>query len=429
MHPASFGHSLHVDRDMQQGERQFMLVKIMRISGAQFVQGICMLVILFAAITKLIDRPDFEADLVAWDIANQRVREALSLAIPLTELMISLAWLLRISPASATYAAALMLIAFSAAYMNLWAQGRAPGCGCFGGLMRFQNTRAEAPFVLMRNAAIIAGLLVPQIISSTRAGRVKSVGSSSIDETARAIPAKPGFTLIETLLSISLIAILISLFIPSLSKVRGLADQSRSIQTLGTLAKGFATYTSDFRDYMPYFTDPKSTYSVVYHDGIGMQIEYFGAYYTWHIALGERSFGAPPTSSTYYAPRDQPRHGFGPASYWYSASFLADPAYWKMETRISPEQWRSTRLAEVVFPSSKAVLLDGHSWFNNKFHDPESKRTITILAFTDASAQLLNPDEVIAGYPHGTGPWHGNAMLTYPAPGMVTIEGVRGRDR
>jgi prepilin-type N-terminal cleavage/methylation domain-containing protein len=346
---------------MQQGERKSMLSPLVRIPYLTMVQGICMSVILFAAITKLIGRADFEADLIAWDIANQRVRESLSLAIPLTELMIALAWLLRISPAAATYAAALMLIAFSAAYANLWAQGRAPNCGCFGGLMRFQNAKSEAPFVLIRNTALIAGLVVPQIISSGRAGGLKSIEFSSTDERARAIPAQHGFTLIETLLSISLIAILIALCIPSLSKVRGLADRSRSIQTLGTLAKSFASYTSDFRDYMPYFTDPKATYSVVYHDGIGMQIEYFGAYYTWHIALGERSFDAPPTSPVYYTLQEQPRHGFGPTSFWYSASFLADPAYWKMETRIGPEQWRSTRLAEVIFPSSKALLLDSYT--------------------------------------------------------------------
>lgn len=241
--------------------------------------------------------------------------------------------------------------------------------------------------------------------------------------------AEHGFTLVETLLSISLITILIALCVPSLTKFRDVAGHSRSIQTSGAFAKGFAAYTLDFRDSMPYFTDPKATYSVVYHDGVGMQIEYFGTYYTWHIALGERSFGSLPTSTVYYAPQEQPRYGFGPTSFWYSASFLADPAFWKMETRIGPEQWRSTRHAEVVFPSSKAVILDGFHWFKDKFRDPENKRKVTIMGFIDASAELLDPVEVIRGYPHGTGPWHGNAMLTYPAPGMVTIDGVRGRDR
>lgn len=418
-----------MDRDMQQGERQSMLTRSMRISCSTIVQGICMLLILLAAVAKLLTRADFEADLLSWNIASRPAREALSLAIPLTELFISLSWLTGIRRAPAIYAASLMLIVFSAAYAQLWIQGRTPTCGCFGGFMRFQNTRAEAPFVMLRNASLIAGLLAPQILLSMRAHDSTGGNNGQNHEQNHQIPPKTGFTLIETLLSISLITILIALCVPSLTKFRDVAGHSRSIQTSGAFAKGFAAYTLDFRDSMPYFTDPKATYSVVYHDGVGMQIEYFGTYYTWHIALGERSFGSLPTSTVYYAPQEQPRYGFGPTSFWYSASFLADPAFWKMETRIGPEQWRSTRHAEVVFPSSKAVILDGFHWFKDKFRDPENKRKVTIMGFIDASAELLDPVEVIRGYPHGTGPWHGNAMLTYPAPGMVTIDGVRGRDR
>lgn len=108
-------------------------------------------------------------------------------------------------------------------------------------------------------------------------------------------------------------------------------------------------------------------------------------------------------------------------SIWYSSSFAADPAFWRDTTRTGPNQWRATKLSEVQFPSQKAVLFANEAW-------RQSRRKIAPLGFMDASAEGVPEASLKGGYPSGTGDWPGSG-LAGPVPGMVTIDGVHGRDR
>jgi prepilin-type N-terminal cleavage/methylation domain-containing protein/prepilin-type processing-associated H-X9-DG protein len=61
----------------------------------------------------------------------------------------------------------------------------------------------------------------------------------------------PGFTLIELLIVISIIAVLIGILLPSLSKIKSVARRTVCQSNLHANAIGFRMYLDESRDYMP----------------------------------------------------------------------------------------------------------------------------------------------------------------------------------
>lgn len=92
-------------------------------------------------------------------------------------------------------------------------------------------------------------------------------------------------------------------------------------------------------------------------------------------------------------------------------------------------QWRGTREDQVVFPSSKAVLID--SWWYPQRTEPISPDRLIRIAFADASAAAPPERKVLPGYSRGDG---SQAFIRFghiadaPSGGLHTLNGVRGRD-
>ncbi|MCC6426441.1 MAG: type II secretion system protein [Phycisphaerales bacterium] len=228
-----------------------------------------------------------------------------------------------------------------------------------------------------------------------------------------------GFTLLETLLVIALIGILVTLMLPMATRTKELASMAALTARLGSHAKVISSYAQDYRDYMPAFTDPKATYTVLYVEDEPVRLVYFDTYWSWHLVLAGLVYDSTHRDGMFY---DQAASGLAPVTdILYSSSFGASPAFWRDTTRTGPDQWRAMRLGEVQFPSQKAVYLASGTW-------RESRYSLAPLAFCDGSAEALTMDEVAWGYPNGTGNWPGSG-LTASIPGMVTIDGVLGRDR
>ncbi|MFO0860518.1 MAG: prepilin-type N-terminal cleavage/methylation domain-containing protein [Phycisphaerales bacterium] len=237
----------------------------------------------------------------------------------------------------------------------------------------------------------------------------------------RAGSSARGFSLIELLLVILIIAVLISLLAPSLKQVKDRAERVAAFSRFAGLGKGFIAYTADFKDTWPYLTDPNATWTILRAPHIDMGVEYWDIYCWWHVPLSELVYKLPWTDVSF---RQNRRELPGPTPFWYSSAFLADPRFFVPSSRVGRNQWRATRVDEVLFPSRKALLVNGGAW-----DDGKKSSSPLPMVFADASAAEVPSNATLGWNPNGTGSWDPGGGFFAPIAGMTTLEGVRGRDR
>ncbi len=233
------------------------------------------------------------------------------------------------------------------------------------------------------------------------------------------------FTLLEALLVSFIVGVLLSLLFPYLADLKLMTRSIRSNANMRSHATVFASYNLDHDDCMPYVTDPSAKFSILRAGEYTYFAVYFEAVNKWNIGLADMYYESMYRGDFFGFPGE-------PLSVWthynYSQVFLADPAYWRRESRIGPSQWRATRAFEVVFPSSKALLIDSQSELLRRRSPGSAGGTPVGAAIADGAVHNVPYDAFLRGYPKGTGwEWHGcfNRVLRL---GMHTTDGVRGRD-
>lgn len=198
-------------------------------------------------------------------------------------------------------------------------------------------------------------------------------------------------------------------------------------------------YVGDWDDAWPWFTDPKATWTVVrcQSRAVSVNIGYFQSANYWNYALADRYYNGQFDQEAFYPPGmpDSPSsygHPGGPTPYALGCSFIADPKFWRPESRSGPEQWRPTRVSEVLYPTDKALLVsDWPMWTElpNPLPPVTAARAHMEMCFVDGSAESLSTSSLRAGYEGGDGTfdgsWH-NVDFPYA---VHTLEGVKGRDR
>lgn len=242
--------------------------------------------------------------------------------------------------------------------------------------------------------------------------------------SARIPRAKPGhardaFTLLELLLVIAIIAILISMAIPALGDTRDRALELTNQSEIASHAKVMSIYLADNRDAYPALVPVGATSSTYIVAGQPYTINgYFGQVYAWPFGLAERYYDGQVTGDLFQRPRREP---WLVTDYRYSASFMADPAFWNYASRTGPEQWRGQHSHSVRYPSAKVLLAD-----DRIMDGIATQETTGVIALTDASARLIARDKLSAPFPPGEGEWPGS--WSTGRPGIHTIDGVFGRD-
>jgi prepilin-type N-terminal cleavage/methylation domain-containing protein len=272
-------------------------------------------------------------------------------------------------------------------------------------------------------------------------------GQSLQNETFRASRVESAFSLIEILVSISVVSVLVTLVAVGL---KGARRASRSLQCQ-IVARGcgqaLATYTSSNTDSFPLFADAHAD-PPLRNGGVG--VPYFAQEVLWPKALRgyfdhdylTAATQCPSSPVSVEVLRDGNResylaqYGAGyvePSSYWLSGTVFADPSFFRETAGDRPVHLlRRTFTHEVLFPSSKGIFVEprafhlGAAEFGRRIDDDfalyadRTGRTPYVVWFQDGHIATLRRPQMVEGVRVPSD--------ADPTPVLRTADGLRGRD-
>ncbi len=163
--------------------------------------------------------------------------------------------------------------------------------------------------------------------------------------------APSGFSLLEMIVTISIIAVLLSLVLPALSAVRRAQMKSRNLANLRGIAQVAAVYSTDNEDRWMGATDWDADGNASF--GTDKTFRFFEYDYSWPfhaIAAGYADASLLDLHSP-YVPE-------APTPYALSCTMMTDPAFWRLETRTGIEQYGSPAVYQIAYPSEKTTFVD-----------------------------------------------------------------------
>lgn len=390
--------------------------------GSRLIDAV-MLVLAIAAVGKALDPGAFVRSLASWTLVPHGAHAVLAIAVPAAEAACAAAWFLSVGRARALVGAVFLLTLFSGVYAIYLAVGERSQCACLGKIAAFEMATAQARAVLLRNGLMLAAIL----LGSVARARHPLKASATRRMSAPARPASDGgWTLLEVLVIIAVLAVLLAITLPMIRGVRLSAKDTVSLANLRSHASVFAAYAGDYRDFFPCVTDPARPTSDISCERITLpDSPYFVASAAWNVGLADAYYGGDCFQASFYSPgytSDWHDDGSHPVftSYWFSCAFLAEPAFWRPETRVGPAQWRGSKYAEVAFPSKKVLLIDIYAWARRPADND-------MIALADGAAVRSRAHARLSQYPNGDGNFPGS-VHSWSAPGTHTLGGTGGRD-
>lgn len=381
-------------------------------------------VILVAGLAKISDVHAFAEVLKSWTIIPSGARYGISLAVPLMEIAIGGACLLGLWRESMRLVAIVFMVFVTSAYALESAISQPPSCGCFGKLLGWAASHEGVWLVVGRNVAVIGLLAAPWLLATSK----RVFGAGATGRTSRPATSR-GFTLIETIVVLVLVALLVSLLMPSLSKLRAFGSSARALSDLRSHAQIASVYSSDFRGMFPCIADPAYTTTILTIPDDKVAVEYFDQRLFWYFGLAPGYYGGNYRSSSFFAPSQS---GYVPGhAYDYSISLVARPEFWNSTTRMEFGQFAATRVDEVLYPSAKSIYLNlwESYWGRANFSDRNAKGFPVESSFCDGSASAVMVEQFTSPMPSGEGPLSSPyARVHLGLIGVHTINGVRGRD-
>jgi len=381
-------------------------------------------VLAFASIGKVLAWDRFQVSLDSYTLLSEAIR---SLALTLTPAveMIPLVVLLARRPLLANILAATLLTLFTLVIVWHWTNNVRPSCGCLGLWADYTRIEETSRFAVVRNGALLM-VSLGLVASGLRRTGWRSRSSREVTAT----PSRRAFTLVELLVVIVVVAILGALTAGLLSRARSEARRTISLSNLRTHGAAISSYTDDHAEIFPYFTTIGFGTATLSAAGLSLTVSYFDAHRTWHIALADSAYAGNPFSRSFVPPRyvdeaDSRWPLYTP--YLYGCAFIADARFWNPSTRTGPDQFAPTRVAQVLYPSAKVLVVE--SWPYARDEGKSSARLPAVLV--DGSASPLRPGSWNNGYERGDGHAHiaeGAIHFADSPPLLHTIDGVHGRD-
>lgn len=238
------------------------------------------------------------------------------------------------------------------------------------------------------------------------------------------------FTLIEVLVSISIVGILIALAIPAIARARASARATVCLSNLRGLGQTVEQYLSQFSQRYPFAVagQPWSLSPLLDPGDGGLVItgNHFDFGFYWHttvqdIAPWTNHFaawvcpGSPRVKGRPWKFSDG-RLGDGLASYSLTSGFFADPKLWSGSSPADGRLLRAVQASEVLFPSSKSMMFDAE----NAHRAPREDTDPLVQLFADGHAST---HRLSRARPPVTNPFLGTARYLSDTP-----NGVAGTD-
>jgi type II secretory pathway pseudopilin PulG len=232
------------------------------------------------------------------------------------------------------------------------------------------------------------------------------------------------FSLIESILVVAFIGVLIAMSFPTIARVRDRARRLVSLTNLRTHGQSAAVYANDWNDAFIHITRPNADRTII--DGCDRRtaIRYFANTALWYRPIAESYYGSCQSPALYNPSRYDAaiERAADPWDYFLTASAIADPRYWNLETRAGRLQWGSQTLSNVAFPSSKVLFSDGA-------YGPTIEMSGAIqLGLIDGSAGRFALTELADPVASGDGAFHDQFLFVDGRFGIHTKGGVAGRD-
>lgn len=251
------------------------------------------------------------------------------------------------------------------------------------------------------------------------------------------------FTLIELLISLAVIAVLLSLVVPALGAMRRAQRQANCLANLRSSATGLLAYVSEWKETFPYVATSR-TYEDAFRIG-SVSMPYVFQSSAWPSATvaswSELSSSTPQLCPYHPEGRNASREHLKQygvpigSDYWLSYALMTSPTLWdRGGAEIDQErQFVATKISDVLFPCDKGMLIEVIPW---QRYDPSLGRAFSeqsvfqkslagehaLVSWVDGSCGDYRLTDLASASDQIPAPWS-------PAPVLATPLGARGRDR
>lgn len=237
-----------------------------------------------------------------------------------------------------------------------------------------------------------------------------------------------GFTIVELLVAISIIAVLIAISLPALSAARRRAAEIELLSNQRESMRLLSMYTADNQGSFPFFGEVHGNAAVIEWKGRTLELQYWNQPEYWGLYLASRGYEEAwvtkgPKSDPGAFGDDRvdpacPSCGWDPRS-WHTLTFtvFAKPGYFRPDPPSDSSSNDPQRRDAIAFPAQKGVLR----WRVRLLHrdQPESRKW-QVVHFDDEHGVIVRYTKLRPGA------WDrpGEKLWTINA----TLDGVRGRD-
>lgn len=251
-------------------------------------------------------------------------------------------------------------------------------------------------------------------------------------------------TIIEILVAIGVIAILLSLLLPALVRIREQAASTRNASNVRQMGLGLALYAAAYDDLPPAFGEPawpppqpwKFDFGEI---GTGNWFEHAFLYALAVTAeLGDtRVASAPARPGGPHQPLTHQGRLVSFSDYYLTESLYAEPAFFNRDTQIGPSQFARQRLTSIAYPDAKGLIYQ--TWI---FHLHSLGQSVPACCILEVPSPIYFADGSVSEHVimrlrpgfvnlYGTGVYSGgfDPATEDGVPVAQTVNGILGRDK